>query len=78
MAAGYLPEDIVRAAIGSYWGGFGRESEMWKQWIDHAKMLMDSDDVNIQALGKAMLERAEREHERELANERKEDMYGRY
>jgi hypothetical protein len=78
LEAGYSPEKISQAVYGGIHVFWGNESRHWAQWVDSFESLLTHDDPRIQTIGQAGKNRALAQKERALAEERLQDIYGRW
>jgi hypothetical protein len=78
MDAGYTPERISHAALGRSWGSWGRVSAMWQGWIDKFEKLLAHADPRVREVGKTGMEWAAEHRDKELRQERHEDIHGRF
>jgi hypothetical protein len=88
LAAGYAPEQIAKAALGSVSGYSGLESAMWGEWMDQFEWLKERPDDTtktddaikaddaIKKIGKIGSELVSAEKERALVSERANAVHG--
>jgi len=74
--AGHSAEDIADAALRHSWSWGGRESNMWKEWIDSFTLLLSDSDNRICIVGEKGLQNVKPRLEAALKREHEEDIYG--
>jgi hypothetical protein len=78
LQAGYSPKEISHAARGFHWGGSGKQSVMWQGWIDSFFRLLGHPDTRIKEVGRAGIDWATTVRDQAIAEERYEDVHGRF
>jgi hypothetical protein len=78
MDAGYTPERVSHSVLGRSWGWSGRVSAMWQGWIDKFEKLLAHADPRVREVGKTGMEWAAEHRDKELRQERHEDIHGRF
>jgi hypothetical protein len=77
LDAGYTPEDVADAIYGKSYSWQGRISSMWARWMDRYEKLSNNSDPRIKQAGEIGKAKAKANYEKALAEERREDIYGR-
>lgn len=77
LSAGFSPAEVAGATRGRVWGWEGRESDMWRRWVDTFQPLTSSPDPSMRLIGDAAVEAAEEGLQRALSAERAEAVHGR-
>lgn len=77
LGAGFSPSEVAWATRGRVWGWEGRESDMWRRWVETFRPLTSNPDFAIRLIGDAGVEGAEEGVQRALKSERAEAVHGR-
>ncbi|MFC1958353.1 hypothetical protein ACFLV6_00300 [Chloroflexota bacterium] len=77
LDAGYSPSDISQAVYGNFRSWSGHESTYWAQWAESFKPLLNHNDRRIRNVGQIGRDYSLGQRDRALAEERREDVYGR-
>lgn len=76
LDAGYLPEDIVRAAYGHGYSHEGKISDMWQGWLNQFDALCLHTDSRVKEIGDIGKKMADNNRSRAIINEHKEEVFG--
>ncbi len=77
LDADYSPLDISQAVYGNFRSWSGHKSTYWAQWAESFKPLLNHKDRRIRVVGQIGRDYSLKQRDRALAEERREDVYGR-
>jgi hypothetical protein len=77
LDAGYSPDSVSQAVYGHSWSWSGNESNYWEEWARSFERLLAHGDPRIREVGRIGRDQALEQRDRDLKNERHQDIYGR-